>query len=112
MPKKSVIDWISFVKGAGGFLLGFFFAQPIIKYLIEFINTQSNQIPNQIPTLTQMLAQQGIVATSLVLIILILALKFFKTIVGFVIWMLIGILAGIALDALSVHPVQFILGVI
>lgn len=109
MVKKSVIDWMSFLKGLSGFLLGFFAAQPVINHLINYVTSGMENLPDYVPSLLE-LVTGGLVGTILFLILLILGVKFFKTLAGFLIWLLIGILVGVIASSFGYHPIDWIVG--
>jgi len=110
MGSKTIIDWWSFVKGAGGFLIGFFFAQPVMKHITSFFQNGMPDTPSFIPSIIQFISTGTVVGVILLIILLISGLIFLRRIMTFVIWLLIGAFLAIVLDALQLHPLSLLTG--
>jgi len=112
MGSKTIIDWWSFVKGAGGFLVGFFFAQPVMKHLTSFFQEGMPSTPSIIPSVIQFISTGTVIGMILLIILIISGLVFLRKIMTFVIWLLIGVFFAVVLDALQLHPLSLLSGLI
>ena len=93
MSKDVVVSPMRWVQRIVGFCLGFFFAQPALMYLTDFLGRESIAVPEVIPNIIMhLLVAGGTIGVIVLLVVILLGIKLFAKFLTFVCWIIIGIL--------------------
>lgn len=93
MGKDVIVSPLRWVQRIVGFCIGFFFAQPTIMYLTDFLGKESVAIPELIPNIiAHLLIAGGSMGIILLLITILLGIKLIAKLLTFVCWIVVGLL--------------------
>ena len=110
MSKEVVVSPMRWGQRIGGFCLGFFFAQPALIYLTDFLGRESIAVPDMIPNIVMhLLVAGGTMGIIILLVVILLGIKLIAKFLTFICWIVLGILLAELLMVLG-FPVPDLYG--